>query len=297
VMIDKPTATAKTRLDRTVIAKVKAEAKAGGVTAATAREMGPEAGLARLEQAAASTEKSVPAGAHAAVAGQIDSLYADPAVSAAGRSGGKEVLACVPDSEIAAAVDGALDANLQSSGNFTQLSVSKAPRSSVFAGNWSQSSTAMSSSATTVAEAPVETAAAEVFSAPAAESLVAPAAKAAASEESLLARGGGAVLGVIGAGLSLWGAKNDWDEGDTLGALLNLSSIGPQGIVTGPVSGTWEGVKSGGKILKMEVDCSALAAAYLMGDVSVDNPDLHYCMPLLAPSIQQEIYKEYFDGF
>ena len=34
-----------------------------------------------------------------------------------------------------------------------------------------------------------------------------------------------------------------------------------------------------------------------MGDVSVDNPNLHYCMPLLAPSIQQEINKEYFDGF
>ncbi|MEY9987990.1 RHS repeat-associated protein [Streptomyces sp. V4I8] len=297
LLIDKQTANAKTELDVPLINRVKAEAKAGGVTAATAKELGPEAGLARLEQAAASTGRSVPAGAHAAVAGQFDSSFADPAISAAGRSGGKQVLMCVPDSEIAAAVDGALDANLQSTGNFTQLSVSKAPRSSIFAGNWAETTTTMSSQAATVAEAPVETAAAEVFSAPAAESFAAPAARAASSEGSMLARGGGLLFGAIGAGLAILGAKNDLDEGDTVGALLSLSTIGPQGIVTGPVSGAYEGVKAGGKIMKMEVDCSALGMAYMMGDVSVDNPNLHYCMPLLAPRIQQEINNEYFDGF
>jgi RHS repeat-associated protein len=297
VMIHKQTADAKTRLDKAVIAKVKAEAKAGGVTAATARELGPAAGLARLEQAAASTGQSVPAGAHAAVAGQIDSLFADPAVSAAGRSGGKQLLMCVPDSEIAAAVDGALDANLQSTGNFAQLSVSKAPRSSVFAGNWAETTTTMSSKAAAAAEAPAKTAAAEVFSAPSAKSLAAPATRAASSEGSLLARGGGLLLGVIGAGLAIWGAKTDWEEGDTVGALLNLSTIGPQGLVTGPLSGTWQGIKAGAQLMKMQVDCSALEMAYVMGDVSVDDHNLHYCMPLLTPSIQQEINKEFFDPF
>ncbi|MFI7596722.1 SpvB/TcaC N-terminal domain-containing protein [Actinoplanes sp. NPDC049681] len=293
VLIHEVVGDGKTLLDTAVIARLKAEAKAGGVTQATARELGPEAGLARLEQAAAAAGKPVPAGAHAAAAGQIDSTFADSAVAAAAKSGAKDLLACVPESEIAAAVDGPLTLDTQSTSNFLQLAVSKAPRSSVFEGNWSITPTASQTTAAAAVEPAAEAAAAE-FVAPAAETF-SPAVRATASEGSMLARGAGWLMTGINIGLGLWGAKNDYDEGDNVGAVLNLSTIGPQGIVTGPLAGTWEGVKSGAKLMKMQVDCSAIGLAYEMGDVSVDDPALHYCMPLLAPVIQQDVYNEYFN--
>src|SRR5262249_13005195 len=80
VMLGKATATAKTREDIPLIAKVKAESKAGTVTAATAKELGPEAGLARTVAAAKSVGESVPAGAYAAAPGQADALHANATV-------------------------------------------------------------------------------------------------------------------------------------------------------------------------------------------------------------------------
>ena len=74
VMLDKATSDAKTRVDKQVIARHKAESKAGKVSTATANEIGPEAGLARAVNAAKSVGKTVPLGAQAAAIGQIDSV-------------------------------------------------------------------------------------------------------------------------------------------------------------------------------------------------------------------------------
>jgi hypothetical protein len=47
----------------------------------------------------------------------------------------------------------------------------------------------------------------------------------------------------------------------------------------------------------MQVDCSAIGLAYEMDEITVDDPDLQYCTPLLPAKTQQRMYQEYFEGF
>ncbi len=63
------------------------------------------------------------------------------------------------------------------------------------------------------------------------------------------------------------------------------------------IVGAYEGIEAGAELMKMQVDCSAIGMAYEMGDISADNRDLNYCMPLLAPKIQQDVYRDLFSGF
>jgi RHS repeat-associated protein len=118
------------------------------------------------------------------------------------------------------------------------------------------------------------------------------------SGASTLGRGAGvAVKGGLGF-LSAWAAYEDWQEGDEVGTVLNVTAIaGPQVIVTAPAAGWWEGIKSGGKLMKMQVDCSEVAFAYEMDEITVDHPDLQYCIPLINEKTQKRFYQEYFEGF
>lgn len=94
------------------------------------------------------------------------------------------------------------------------------------------------------------------------------------------------------------GAKSDYDEGDTVGAVLNLSTIGPQGIVTGPLTGTYEGVKAAGELEAMSVQCAGIEAAYAMGEIGVDDKRLQSCsVPfLMSPEMQKQIMDDYING-
>jgi hypothetical protein len=98
----------------------------------------------------------------------------------------------------------------------------------------------------------------------------------AASTTDILTSGNITLRGVIAAGVK--------------DALL----LTPPGIA---VVGSYEGIEAGAELLKMQVDCSAIGLAYEMGDISADNRDLNYCMPLLAPKIQQDVNRELFSGF
>ncbi len=118
-----------------------------------------------------------------------------------------------------------------------------------------------------------------------------------ASETSMLGKvGGGALIG-LNICFAGYGAYSDYKQGDNVGVVLNLSTVGPQAIVTGPLAAEWESMKAGGQLLKNSVDCSELGMGYEMGDVSVDDKRLWYCMPYLAPQIQNDINNEYFQGF
>ena len=161
VMLDKATADAKTRLDKTVIANLKRESKAGQVSAATARQLGSEAGLARTVQAANSTGATVPAGAHAAAIGQTDALHADPAVRSFSRDPVNNPLIGATDAEIAGAVDVPLNANTQSTGSLTSLAATKSPAQTVFKGNYSAVPSKAPLSATSTSVPPAAAPAAE----------------------------------------------------------------------------------------------------------------------------------------
>jgi hypothetical protein len=91
---------------------------------------------------------------------------------------------------------------------------------------------------------------------------------------SLVCEAAGPAMAGIATYFSVKGAIADFEEGDDVGGTLNVLAIGgvlaPEvGIVAAPAVGTWEGIKSGGKILKMEVDCANVEVAYL----SSDDPD------------------------
>jgi hypothetical protein len=137
VMLDKATADAKTRADKALIARLKAESKAGAVTDATARELGPQAGLARTIAAAKSTGTAVPAGARAAAVGQTDALHADPAVQSFSRDPANNPLVRASDAEVAAAVDVPL--SNMGAGDLTSLAATKDPAAkTLFKGNYSE---------------------------------------------------------------------------------------------------------------------------------------------------------------
>jgi hypothetical protein len=118
---------------------------------------------------------------------------------------------------------------------------------------------------------------------------------------SLTCEAAGPALGAVGAYFSIQTAQRDFEQGDTVGGILNLSTLGglvvPEvGMVAAPLAGSYEGVKAGAELLNMQVNCSAIGMAYEMGDVSVDDPRLQGCMIMLAPQIQSDIYQDYFGG-
>jgi hypothetical protein len=118
------------------------------------------------------------------------------------------------------------------------------------------------------------------------------------SEGSMLGRGAGLAFKGAGAGLSLWAASDAYDEGDYVGTTLHLSAVaGPQVIVTAPLAGWWEGVKAGGKLMKMTVDCAEIGWAYEMDEITVDDLDLWYCSPLLPAATQARMYDELYGGY
>ena len=126
--------------------------------------------------------------------------------------------------------------------------------------------------------------------------------------EPLMSEGAGLASAAEGAlfGLNVlaggYGAYRDYEQGDPVGTALNLSTIGPQGIVTGPLTGTYEGIKAGGQLMKMEVDCSEIGMAYEMGragagpPISADDMRLQRCWSLLAPQIQRDVDEDVFGG-
>jgi RHS repeat-associated protein len=116
------------------------------------------------------------------------------------------------------------------------------------------------------------------------------------SEGSLMCESLGGALEGVNLYFAITGAQQAHKEGDTVGVVLNLSTIGPQGIVTGPLLGYYNGMKAGAQLMKMEVDCSAIGMAYEMRDISVDDRRLNYCMPLLSKQIQNDVYNELFNG-
>lgn len=139
VMLRKATADAKTRMDKTVIGRVKAESRGGGVTQATANQLGPDAGLERITRAAQSTGTTVPAGAHAAAVGQTDALHADPDVRSFSRARVNNPLTGASDLEISGAVDAPLTGNGQSVGSLTSLSATRNSQAkTLFKGSYSE---------------------------------------------------------------------------------------------------------------------------------------------------------------
>jgi RHS repeat-associated protein len=133
VLIRKATAGAKTKRDRPVWEKLKAESQAGNVTAATASETGTDAGLARLEQAAKSTDTRVPAGARVAAIGQTDAKHADPDVRKFSRDPVNCPVVGTTDAEVSTAVDAP-----PTRGELTSMSATKNPNAqTVFEGNYS----------------------------------------------------------------------------------------------------------------------------------------------------------------
>jgi hypothetical protein len=113
----------------------------------------------------------------------------------------------------------------------------------------------------------------------------------------LSSRSAGLALGALNVLVAILGAKQAHDEGDSVGVALNLSTIGPQGIVTGPLTGGWNGVKSGAQLMKMQVDCSEIELAYQLGEISADDLHLHYCWVFLTDQTQQDVQSEIFNGF
>lgn len=137
VLLQKAVSDAKTALDKPVIARAQKEALNGGVSPATAAELGPDAAMARLEAASSSTGRTVPDGAYLAQAGQIDSLHSDPNVRAFTRSPENKIVMTDAD------IDAALNIRLEeaSAGNFLKdIPANNNPRSSTaFKGNFGAS--------------------------------------------------------------------------------------------------------------------------------------------------------------
>ncbi|TCK16760.1 RHS repeat-associated protein [Ancylobacter aquaticus] len=130
-MVKEAVADTKTGGDLAALNAAKSEARAGGVTAATAAELTPEAGLRRLEAASVANGSTLSAGAEAAVIGQVDSLHTDADVRAFSRRAENNPLVGATTAEIDAAVNAT-----PSSGQLTTIATEQKPRStSVFKGN------------------------------------------------------------------------------------------------------------------------------------------------------------------
>ena len=280
VMLQKATADAKTGADRPLINRLKAESRAGNVSPATIRELGPEAGLARTQAAARATGTTVPAGARAAAIGQTDAKHADPHVRSFSRNPVNNPLVGASDADISAAVDAPISSNKQSAGELTSLAATKNPRAkTVFQGSYSE----------VHPPAPPKTAAPARAVAPVVTEV-------AAAESSLLARGAGKMFVGLSVYFALKSAKSAYDKGDNVGTVLNLSTIGPQAIVTAPLAGFHEGMMAGGELMKSAADCAVIGYGYQMGMISVDDERLPGCAPFFDKKLQQEYNREWFYG-
>jgi RHS repeat-associated protein len=108
----------------------------------------------------------------------------------------------------------------------------------------------------------------------------------------------GRVLGALNVYFATRGAKQAYAEGDLLGAILNLSTIGPQATYTGAISGSWEVVKSYGKLVNQQADCIELGLAYELAlangwdEPAADDPRLDYCWGFLSDHIRGDINRE-----
>ena len=137
VMLNKAISDIKTLEDKQLINRVKAEGSAGWVSPETASQLGPEAGLARTARAARQTGGVMPAGAQAAMVGQVDALHGDSDVRAFSRSTDNNPLENASQAEIDAAVDAPLQKNAQTAGDLTSLEVQKGKTSkTLFKGNY-----------------------------------------------------------------------------------------------------------------------------------------------------------------
>jgi len=211
-------------LDKAVIAKVKAASKAGTVTAATAKELGPEAGLARTAEAARSSGTTVPPGARAAAIGQTDALHADPAVRSFSRAPANNPLVGATDAEVSAAVDAPINSNAASTAPMTSLAATKSPAAkSAFQGTYSDVASRAPSSAPEAA-APVSPAESPAPQPP----VEPPAATSAVGEPSpggpvATARAGGSAANAVGTGLFLLGMGTSVSNENDLGKFAAIA--------------------------------------------------------------------------
>jgi hypothetical protein len=152
-MLKKATSDAKTKEDMRVFRNAKAEAKSGGVSQATAQEMGQEGGMERLSGAAKATGTNVPPGAQAAAIGQQDAKHADPDVRAFSRDPVNNPLVNASDAEVSAAVDVPIQSNTQSAGDLTSLPATKDLHAkTVFKGNYVETASSQKSPVASPAE-------------------------------------------------------------------------------------------------------------------------------------------------
>jgi hypothetical protein len=257
VMLDKPTANAKTALDRPVIAGAKNATKTGTLPPGIANEFGPEAGLARAEAAARANGTTVPIGARAAAIGQTDAKYADPAIRAFAREPVNNPLLNVTDSEIARAVDIPLNSNTQTAGDLTSLAATNDPRAkTLFKGQYSEVAPAKSQAslpqaakteqaATTVAQgaktestlsqaAKLEQAASKGAQVVKAESFTAKVLAGAAPALGVI----GKVAGPLGAALSAHALGEDIAKGDVAAAVSDGAGMVAGGLETFALAST-----------------------------------------------------------
>ena len=214
VMVDKAAADVKTPGDMAALDAAKAESKAGQITAATAAEMTPEAGLRRLGPNAS-------AGAETAMIGQIDSLHADTAVRDFARHPDNNPLIGATMDQIDAAVDAPA-----STGQMTTIATEQKPRTnSVFRGNAETAAKAEVKAAAT--EAKVLSTAAE--GAEIAAKTTAKATAKAAAKTALKKLGTKAlkVIPFVGMGAGLASATAEAAEGNTGAAALDTVGLVP----------------------------------------------------------------------
>jgi hypothetical protein len=80
VILQRPTSRLKTPQDNQALNAARAQRATGQVSSTAAAELGPGAAWNRTQQAAASSGAPVPAGARAALIGEVDAAHADPGI-------------------------------------------------------------------------------------------------------------------------------------------------------------------------------------------------------------------------
>jgi hypothetical protein len=286
VMLNKSTADAKTALDRPVIAGAKNAGKTGQVPTAIANEYGPEAGLARARAAAQATGTTMPVGAEAAAIGQTDAKYADRAIRAFPREPVNNPLLQTTDEEVCRAVETPLNANTQTAGHLTSLAATKdSAAETIFKGTYSE----VPPSVKPTGEWP--------------HSSVKPSG---GVPPLPLVSGGGGVgrvlvsgLTIAGDALAVKGTIDDAEEGDYVGAGLNVTSIasGPVGIVSGAYHVQKAEAMAYGAILDSGVDSAKMYALYIDNKISPKQViESHVDLSNWSAADREEVRRRYLDG-